>query len=243
MSSPPPDTSSMPLLEHLDELRRRCLRVAIGVVVAFLVCFTFSREIFAWFEAPYREVVQGQLSVLAPAEGFFVQVRVAFLVSLFLAAPVILAQVWGFVSPGLLPKERRLAVPFVLFATLCFGAGGWFGYSVGLPFMLDFLINEASQGFDKNIQATKYVSMFNRTLLGLGLVFEMPVLALLGARAGLLTSSFLIKHLKHAVVIIAILAALITPSGDVPTMLVFAVPMLLLFLVSIGIVAVFQRRT
>jgi len=130
-------------------------------------------------------------------------------------------------------RERRLAVPFVLFTTLFFVAGGAFGYLVGLPAMLNFLLGQAAAGFEKSIRAEGYVETFSHLLLGMGAVFEAPVLAWFLARTGLLSAGWLVRVSRHAVIVIAVLAALITPSGDIPTMVIFALPMLVLYALSI----------
>jgi sec-independent protein translocase protein TatC len=187
-------------------------------------------------------VVDEPLSVISVGEGFFVEMRASFLAALFVSAPWTLWQVWGFVSPGLYARERRLAIPFVFFTSLFFIAGGAFGYYVGWPAILDYLIGTASQGYEKNIRAQGYMDLLTKVLLGMGLVFEAPVLSAFLARLGLVSAGWLLRYWKHAMVGIAILAAFITPSGDIPTMVVFAVPMVLLYLVSVAVAWALGRR-
>src|SRR6185369_4747700 len=157
-------------------------------------------------------------------------------------APWTALQAWLFVSPGLYARERRLAIPFIALVSLFFVSGGAFGYYIGLPAMLRFLLGDAAAGFRVIVSADSYFSTFVRLLAGMGLVFEAPVVAGLLARLGLLSAGFLLRKLRHAIVIIAILAAFITPSGDIPTMLVFAFPMLALYLLCIGVAFVFARK-
>lgn len=236
----------MPLLSHLSELRRRIAWIAAGVAAAFAVCYWQVDRLMLWCEAPLRSIpdlAENPLSVFTITEGFFTQIRVAFLASLFLSAPVTLHQVWAFIRPGLYAAERRLAVPFVLASSLCFIAGGAFGYFVGLPAMLDFLLGQAAAGFDKSIRAEGYVQTFSRVLLGMGLVFEAPVLTFFLARLRLVTAGGLLRKSRHGIVGIAILAAVITPSGDIPTMVIFALPMLALYAVSIGVAWMAAPRT
>lgn len=228
----------MPLLAHLDELRHRLVRAAIGVAIAFAVCYWQVDQLMEWVKAPLREV-EGledlNLSVFTISEGFFIQLRVAFIAAIFLSAPWTLTQAWEFIRPGLHEHERRLAIPFVLFASLFFLAGGAFGYFIGFPVMNDYLLGTAAQGFDKSLRAETYVSTLSSVLLGMGLVFEAPVLTWFLARMELVSAGWLLRKLRPAIVVMAILAALITPSGDIPTMVVFTTPMLALYAVSIGV--------
>jgi sec-independent protein translocase protein TatC len=240
--APPPTGGAMSLMQHLDELRKRLVRIAIGVAAGFFLCWWQADLLMEWCQAPYRAVANHPLAVMAVAEAFFVKVHVAFGAALFLTAPWIAYQAWMFVSPGLYPRERRLAVPFIVLVSFFFLCGGAFGYFVGLPAMLDFLLKKAAVGFDVQVRAESYVSTFIRLIVGMGLVFEAPVLAALLARMGLLSAGFLIRKLRISIVVIAVLAAFITPSGDIPTMLVFAVPMLVLYLLSIGVAWVFARK-
>lgn len=234
--------SPMSLLEHLDELRRRLVRVALGVAAAFLLCWWQADLLMGWCQAPYVKVTGVPLSVMAVTEAFFVKMRVAFVASLFLSSPWTAWQAWCFVRPALFEPERRLALPFLSSVAGFFLAGGAFGYFVGLPFMLSFLLGQAADGFDLNVRAESYVSTFTSVLLGLGLVFETPVIAALLARFGLIDHRWLLSKIRPAILIITVLAALITPSGDIPTLLIFALPMLALYGISIGVAWAFARR-
>lgn len=235
-------TASMSLFDHLDELRKRLLLAAGGILVIFLGCWAQSDVLFDWCVKPYREVVGEELSVVAVGEGFLTHLRVAFVCSIFLSAPWWMWQVWAFVRPGLYEKERRLAVPFVLLTSAFFLLGGWFVYEIGLPPTLDYLINKASAGFEKDIRAESYIQVFGRVMIGMGLVFEAPVLTFFLARMGLVTHTFLIRKARIGIVIVFVLAALITPTGDIPTMLLFALPMTALFGLSILVAYIFRRR-
>jgi sec-independent protein translocase protein TatC len=231
----------MSLLAHLDELRRRLVHVAVGIAIAFGACYWQSDRILDWCIAPYREVAGEGLSVISVAEGFFVALRVSFLAALFLSAPWTLLQVWLFVRPALYPRERRLAVPFVVATSVAFVAGGAFAYYAGWPAILRYLIGTASKGFELDIRAEGYMATLGRVLVGMGLVFEAPVLSFFLARIGILRAATLVRYARHAVVGIAILAALITPSGDIPSMVTFALPMLGLYALSIGVTRLAER--
>lgn len=232
----------MSLLEHLDELRRRLVRVAIGGTVAFLLCWWQAEALMTWCQAPYMKVAGEPLSVMAVSEAFFVKVRVAFVAAIFLSSPWTAWQAWCFVRPALYERERRLALPFLASVAGFFIAGGAFGYYVGLPFMLEFLLGQAAEGFELDIRAENYVSTFTSVLLGLGLVFETPVVAALLARFGVIDHRWLLRKIRPAIIIITILAAVITPSGDIPTLLIFALPMMGLYGLSIGVAWACARR-
>jgi sec-independent protein translocase protein TatC len=233
----------MSLLEHLDELRKRLVRVGIGLAAGFLLCWWQADRLMHWCQLPYEAATGGhQLAVMAVSEAFFVKVRVAFMTAVFVTAPWTALQAWGFVKPALHQHERRMAIPFLVSVAGFFIAGGAFGYFVGLPFMLKFLLGQAAAGFEVHVRAESYVSTFTSTLLGLGAVFEAPVLAAILSRLGLLDWKWLLKKIRPAILIIFVLAAVITPSGDIPTMLVFATPMLALYLLSVGVAWMFARR-
>lgn len=238
----PDEPAGMSLFEHLEELRTRLLWSAGGILGIFMLCWWQSPLLFDWCVKPYREVVGEELSVVAVGEGFLTHLRVAFVCSIFLSAPWWMWQAWAFVRPGLYPKERRLAVPFVLLTSAFFLLGGWFAYDVGLPPTLDYLINKASVGFEKDIRAESYIQIFGRVMLGMGLAFEAPVLTFFLARMGLVTHRFLIEKSRIATVIVFVLAAVITPTGDIPTLLLFAIPMTGLFWLSVLVAYVFRRR-
>jgi sec-independent protein translocase protein TatC len=240
--APAPEGAAMSLLEHLDELRRRLVRVAAGLAVGFALCYWQADALMDWCQAPYLKVAHEPLSVMAVSEAFFVKIRLAFVASLFLVSPWTAWQAWLFVRPALYAPERRFALPFLFSVAGFFLLGGWFGYRVGLPYMLHFLLGEAAEGFDVTVRAESYVSTFTSVILGLGLVFEAPVLAAVLARLGLLDHAWLARKIRPAILVIAILAAIITPSGDIPTMLVFAVPMLGLYVLSMGVAWAFRRR-
>jgi sec-independent protein translocase protein TatC len=232
----------MTLLDHLDELRRRIFISAITIFVAFLGCWYFSREIFAWLEQPILKALpEGeQLAFTDLAGPFMLYIKVALLASIFVSSPVILAQVWLFIRPGLYRKERRLALPFVFFTSLFFIAGGYFGYLVAFPMVVKFLLS-VGEDFKQVVTIQTYFSMMTKILLGLGLVFEMPMLIFFLARIGIVTPRKLLKWFKWAVFLIFVTAAIITPTPDIATQTVFAVPMILLYLLGIGVAAVFGK--
>jgi sec-independent protein translocase protein TatC len=233
----------MTLLEHLDELRRRLMVSVAALFVAFIGCWFVSRQIFDWLAVPIHDALpKGEkLAFTALADPFMLYVKVAALAAVFVSSPVLLHQVWLFVRPGLYARERRLVVPFVVFTTLFFVAGGYFGYLVAFPMVVRFLLG-VGQDFQAVITIQSYFSMMSKILLGLGLVFEMPMLIFFFARIGLVTARQLLRWFRWAVLAIFVIAAVITPTPDVATQTVFAVPMIILYLVGVGVAALFGKK-
>lgn len=240
---PETELPKMSFLEHLDELRRRMLYSAIALLVAFLSCWAFAPEIFTVLERPLTQYLApgDKLAFTRVAAPFFLYMKVAFLAGIFLASPVILWQVWAFISPGLYKKERRLAAPFIIFATLFFVAGGYFGYRTVLPMACHFFV-ELGKDFKQVITVDDYFSFASKLLLGMGAVFETPILIFFLSRLGIVTPGFLLRKFKYAVVAIFIIAAIITPTPDMVTQSALAVPMVLLYLLGIAIAYVFGKK-
>lgn len=232
----------MGLLEHLEELRQRLVRSLIAFAAAFLICWSFSDRIYDFLAQPiYRFLPPGsKLAFLGVTDPFMIYMKVAALAAVFLASPVVLFQLWGFVAPGLYRNERRLAAPFIFFGSLLFLAGGAFAYYVAFPFAVDFLLQMGTQ-FQPTITVTSYLSFLMTVILGLGLMFELPTLIFFLAKLGLVTPGFLMRHFRWAVLIIFIVAAFITPTPDIVNLCVFAVPTLLLYLIGVGVAAVFAN--
>ena len=233
----------MSFLEHLDELRRRLLITIFSLIGAFLICWAFAPQLFALLQAPITRLLpEGEkLAYTRLTAPFFLYMKVAFLAGVFLASPLILWQVWGFISPGLYRKERRLAAPFIIFATLSFVTGGYFGYQVIFPVAASFFL-ETGAPFQQVITVDDYFSFISKIILGMGLVFETPILIFFLARIGIVTPAFLLQKFKYAVLIIFIIAAIITPTPDIVTQSALAVPMILLYLLGIAISYLFGKN-
>ena len=232
----------MSFLEHLDELRSRLFRSAIAYVVLLALSWAYSDRVLQFLMVPFERHLgpRGDLVFLTPTEPFFVYLKASAVLALFVAMPYLLWQVWAFVSPGLHPHERRLAVPFLVFGTGFFVGGAAFAYYVALPLSIAWLMSLGS-GFRAAITLQAAFGFETRVVLAMALVFELPIVLFFLARIGLVTPQFLWRHLRHAVVLIAILAAVITPSGDMLTMTVFAGPMILLYLLGIVVAQVFGK--
>jgi sec-independent protein translocase protein TatC len=226
----------MSILEHLDELRSRLLRCLVGLTVAVVACWFVSDRLLEILLRPIREHLfdGGEVVFLHLTEPFLIHMKVAGLAGIFLASPYVLYQLWAFVAPGLYPRERRMVVPFLVFGTAFFAAGGWFGYAVATPVAARWLI-EMGHEYTANISLRSAFEFESRIMLGMGAVFELPVLVFFLARLGIVTPGFLMRHFRHAVLGIAILAAVVTPTGDMITMTVFAGPMVLLYLLGVGV--------
>jgi sec-independent protein translocase protein TatC len=237
------DLARMSLLEHLEELRHRIL-ISIGAVfVTFIGCWYFSPQIFHWLEQPILQFLpKGEkLAFTGLVDPFMLYIKVALLAGIFVASPILLLQLWLFLRPGLYKSERRLALPFILFTTLFFLAGGYFGYRIAFPMVVRFLLT-VGKDFKQVVTIQAYFGMMSKVLLGLGLVFELPILIFFLARIGLVTAGMLLRWFRWAILLIFIIAAIITPTPDVATQTVFAVPMIVLYLLGVIIAALFGRK-
>jgi sec-independent protein translocase protein TatC len=262
-SAPPPPPSNsdggdeedgmlrMSFLEHLEELRSRILRTLGGVGIAFIVSLTFCSELWKLVQAPAEEAlrtlkVSTKLTLITPMEAFnIVWVKLPILTAIFIASPWILYQVWGFISPGLYKKERRWAAPFVICSAGLFITGGLFGYFVAFRYGLTFLLGLAvNNNVTPMVSMTEYFDLFVDVMLGIGLIFEMPVLIFFLTLLHLASPRFLINHSRYAILGIVIIAAIVTPTPDVFNLMLFAVPMCALFYLGIfaGYLLVLHRE-
>lgn len=226
----------MSFLEHLDELRSRLFRVALVYAVLLAVCWWISDVILEFLMRPIREhlFAGGDIIFITLTEPFLVYMKASAIGALFLAAPYILWQLWGFVAPGLYREERRSAGLFIAFGTILFVAGGAFGYYVAMPVTARWLL-ALGASFKAQLTLQAAFQFESRMIIGAGLVFEMPAVIGLLARFGIVTPGLLLRHFRMAVLVIAIVAAVITPSGDALTMTVFAAPMVGLYLLGAGL--------
>jgi len=182
--------------------------------------------------------------IVGTVQGAFnLYIKVSFYAAIFFAVPFLLTQVWGFVAPGLYPHERKYAAPFIIMTTLFFLMGCSFAYFIAFPRAADFLLGVAAQGeLRPLVSADEYFDLIILIMLGLGLVFEIPTVTFFLSRLGLVTPRMLIKFWRIALIVIFIVAAILSPTTDIPNLLVFAAPMLILYFLSIGIAWVFYRK-
>src|SRR5688500_9262025 len=236
--------AKMSFLEHLDELRKRLIYIVYSLLAGCAVAFIFIGRIFDFVMRPMQAVLGpgGHLQFTSGAEPFMLHIKIAFLVGVFVASPLILWQVWKFIAPGLYSHEKKFAIPFVVMSTFFFVSGGLFAHFVAFPWTRAFLGSFATAYMMFVPQVDEAFSMYTRMILAFGVVFEMPTLVFVLARLGLVTARLLIRYFKYAFLAIFVVAAVISPGGDIPSQLILAVPMLLLYALSILIAFAFQRR-
>jgi len=228
------EASGMTFFQHLGELRKRIFFALGFILVFFMVSWTFVEKIYIWLAQPVLQFLpEGQkLAFTALTEPFMMYIKLAFISGLFLASPFVFHQLWLFISPALYKKEKKWVFPFVFFTTFFFLLGGAFGYYFVFPWACKFFL-EIGEDFHAIITISEYFNLAFRVLIGIAVVFEMPVLTFLLAKIGVVSARFLIKYFKYAFVLIFVLAAIITPTPDMITQSMFAIPMLVLYLLSI----------
>jgi sec-independent protein translocase protein TatC len=231
----------MSFLDHLDELRRRLIVSIVAVTLAFFSCWAFREKIYDFLTVPITQFTGEKLKYLTPIDPFNIYMQIALMTGVFVASPIILWQVWLFISPGLYRHEKRFALPFLAATTLLFVTGGVFAYKIALPLSLHFLRILGGQ-LESSVTATAYLDFAVTMILSCAVLFEIPVLIFFLTILGIVTAGLLVRNLRYAILLICIVAALITPSSDIQTMMVFAVPMLMLYLVGILIAWVFRRK-
>ena len=237
----PADLPVMGFLDHLDELRSRVLKSVAIVAIAFALALTQAKAVLAFLLEPIRPYLGDSKPVFIElTEPFLLYMKVGFLVAIFASSPLLVYQIWAFISPGLYARERRYAVPFILFATVFFVMGGAFGYYFGFPVAARFLLAIADD-FQPALRISSLFSFESKIILGMALVFELPTVIYLLARLGLVTPRFLWKNFQYAVLIIFIVAAVITPTPDMVTQCLFAAPMIGLYLLGILVAHLFGR--
>jgi len=241
---PDADLPKMSFLDHLEELRKRLIVSIIAIFVAFLICWNYANKIFAWIQEPLTKFLppdDQKLAYTRLTEPFFLYMKVAFFAAIFVASPILMWQVWRFISPGLYKRERRYAAPFIIFATLFFVAGGYFGYRVILPGTCAFFVETGKQ-FKQMIKVDEYFSFASTIVLASGAVFETPILIFFLARLGIVTPHFLLQKSKYAIVLSFIIAAIVTPTPDMVTQSFLAVPMIALYFLGVGVAFLFGKR-
>jgi sec-independent protein translocase protein TatC len=236
--------AKMTFLEHLDELRKRLTWALSSVLVCCLVAFAFVGKIYSFIMDPLNALLpKGSGFIFTePMEAFFLTVKMALLAGVIIAMPVILLQAWLFIAPGLYAREKRMALPFIVLATVGFVGGAAFAHYLLFPWMWVFFASFATDKLSFLPRIEPVFALYVKMVLAMGLVFQMPAIVYTLARIGLVTARFLIKSIKYAVLVIFIAAALITPSGDAVTMTLFAVPMIGLYFISIVIAWIFGKR-
>ncbi|MGA7791866.1 MAG: twin-arginine translocase subunit TatC [Candidatus Acidiferrales bacterium] len=248
-STPAPEQEpggKMSFFEHLVDLRKRLINSAIAIVIGAGIGVTISQKAMDFISRPMQEALRKQhledkLIYTSPAGLINIIITFGIYIGVVLAAPFVLYQVWLFIAPGLYKHERKAVTTFIFSSVILFLAGISFGYFIMLPYMLDFLIG--FQGpFRPLISINEYFDFILIVLLGLGIIFELPVLIFFLALFGIVTPKFLWKNLRYAILIIAVVAAIVTPTPDATTMLVFMAPMVALYFLGIGVAALVVRN-
>jgi sec-independent protein translocase protein TatC len=224
----------MSLMEHLEELRRRIVHSAIYLAVGFLVAWAFHDRLVGFIQAPLVKIGKN-LVFTHPMDPLNLDLQVSLLGGAILASPFILFQVWLFIAPGLYQKERRFVVPFMAATVGLFLAGAAFGYFYVLPSAIQILIVGFGHDFTPMVTIDDYSTFFLSIILGLGISFEMPILIFFLALFGIVSPRFLLKNMRYAILAVFIVAAVICPSPDPWTMCIYAIPMLALYLIGIGV--------
>ena len=248
----------MPITAHLEELRKRLLRSVIAIGVTFSLCFNYSEDILRWmmlplnmtlnvkrafpfFYATYAETAI-KLTFTEITEPFWIHMKISFVAGIFLALPYLLLQVWGFISPGLLPKERRYMLPFIVSATAMFVTGALFCQYIVLPMGVKFLLEYKTENLVQMIKIDNYTDFVSKFMLAFGLIFELPLAIAILSKLGIVSPAFLSRNRKYAVLIAFIVAALLTPTSDVFNMTLMAMPILVLYEVGIILARILGKK-
>lgn len=252
MTTPLNPPNQMTFWEHLHELRVRLIRSLLILVATFGVTYYFRFQLMTWAQKPFMDVYKGHALAQAKALGlplpmvfepfaytsltepFFSLMRLSVWAAVFLATPLLFHQLWCFIKPGLYAKERRLAVPFVLATSACFVGGAAFAYCNAFQFLGDILFKEAlNAGLRTNLHLEDYLDLFIYTVVGTGVMFELPVLVFFLARFRLVTAGWLLRYWRHAVILILVVSSFLTPGDVVVTTVFFSVVLLGLYVASI----------
>ncbi len=241
-----------PLTEHLGELRNRIVVTLVFVIITFGVCFYYSEHIFSLItsplhrtlsfslESPFISIVPSnnpdlKLIFVAPAEAIWMHIKISFVASFVICSPLIFFEIWRFIAPGLLEKERKYAIPFVFITSFLFFIGAAFCFMIVLPFAMNFLLTYKVENLQPMIAVGKYTDFCLKFVLAFGAMFELPVVTVFLTKMGIVTPEFLAKNRKYAVLIAFVAAALLTPTPDAFNQSLMAIPMI--FLYEAGILA------
>ena len=232
--------------EHLEELRW-CLIKSLGAVfLGFLASYYFADQIFSFMVLPLQSALGPGRSLIGTGvtEAFFLEIKVALVTGLFGTSPVIFYQIWRFIAPGLERREKRLVVPFVACASLFFVGGAYFCYRAVLPLAFLYFVEQYhSLGVAPEIRIGEYFTFFFRMLLAFGITFELPVFTFFLVRLGVWDYRFLWRQFRYAILVIFILAAILTPGPDVVSQVLLAIPLTLLYVLSIGVAYLWRRKS
>lgn len=255
------EDQKMPLTEHLGELRKRIITSLVALLIAFSVSFAYSEELFKLvmfplkyeldfsvtkkylYFAPKDKLQLTKLVFLAPAEAFWMSIKISIFSAILFSLPVLFHQLWKFISPGLLPKEKKYALPFIFATTTLFIMGASFCFLIVLPYALTFLLTyKTGDVLMPMLSVGQYVDFCLKFVLAFGAVFELPVLIFFLTRLGIVTPETLAKHRRYAILFAFVLAAFLTPTPDAFNQTLMAVPMILLYEVGIWVSKMFAKK-
>jgi len=247
----------MPITAHLSDLRKRITVSLAAIFVGFGICFYYSEQIFYLLTLPlnntlkfslknpfiYFEPVKNKVDLvfLAPAEAFWMYMKIAFISGIILTSPIILYEAWRFVGPGLLLKEKKYVVPFTVIIASLFMVGSLFCFFLVLPFAMNFLLTYQTENIKPMLSVGRYVDFCLKFILAFGAVFELPVVIVFLTKIGVVTTETLAKNRKYAVVLAFVLAALLTPTPDAFNQTLMAGPIILLYEAGIWASRIFNK--
>ena len=243
----PDNEHTMPVMDHLKELRRRIVNGLIGIVIGVAIALVFAEDIHSFLVAPMRDALSvrehgvGSMTIIGPLEGVYTYMRIGFYGGLVFASPVVFYQIWAFVAPGLHTKERNLVLPLVFASCLLMLIGGAFGYKVIFKFGFPFFLSILGEGTQANISIASYLSSSTKLLVGFGLCFQLPIVVFFMSRMGFIDSRDMISKFRYAIVLIFVISALMTPP-DPMTQALMAVPLTFLYSISIAIAHLFSTK-
>jgi sec-independent protein translocase protein TatC len=238
------EDDKIPFTAHLDELRSRLIVCFIAVGIGFVLSYGFKERLFEILLYPLLSVMKSseELIFTGLPEAFFTYLKVAFLTGLMLATPVILYEFWMFVAPGLYRKERRLLIPIIFLSSIFFIGGALFGYFIVFPFGFQFFLGFSNETIHARLSIKEYLGFATKLLIAFGVVFELPILITALARLGVVSTEFLTKNRKYALLLFFIGAAMLTPP-DVVTQIMMALPLMVLYEISIIGAKIFGKKT
>jgi sec-independent protein translocase protein TatC len=224
----------MSLMEHLAELRTRLIHATVYLLIGFAVAYAFHERLYGFVQAPLDKLGIA-LNFTHPTDGLNLYLKTSLVGGAILASPFILYQLWLFISPGMYANEKRYVVPFMTATVGLFLAGGWFGYHYVLPGAIKVLVLQFGRRFHPILTIEDYTGFFMAVILGLGITFELPILIFFLALFGIVDAKFLLKHIRYAILIIFVIAAVICPTPDPIGMCLFATPMLVLYFAGVAV--------
>ena len=234
----------MSFLDHLDELRRRIVYTVISIFVGFVIAFLFINQIFDFIMRPLQELLPegGTLIFTDPTEAFVLYIKIALIAGLILASPAVMSQVWLFIAPGLYATEKKWAIPFIIMSSFFFVAGAAFAHYVVFPLTWVFFASFTTDILTFMPRIQPAFSIYLRLVLAFGVVFQMPTVVLFLARTGVLTAGFMLRNFKYAMLAIVVISAVVTPDGGGVSLVAMTIPLVLLYIFSIGLAWMTQRK-